>query len=154
MRFFNNTTLAVTISYEIQNLATILMKVLYITNKESIDKQETLNWFKFYCEKNDDLYLYRNLDSAKNFLIKEILNSKKHIDFIVTDWQFTSKNAKYLLSWVRESDETYSDNNFLFRSLPILLIEDKKNQSATIADGFDAIIQDFPTNSLKLKWLI
>lgn len=64
------------------------MKVLYISNRKPITKQEALNWFQFYCEKPEDLYLHHNLKTAKDFLIKEIIEAKKHLDFIVTDWHF------------------------------------------------------------------
>jgi hypothetical protein len=127
------------------------MRILYISNKKLVNKDEALKWFKFYCEESDDLHLYQNLRSAKDFLIKEILEEKKHIDFIITDWKFGSENAKSLLSWIRQSEEIYSSDNFLFRSLPVILIEDRINQSATINDGFDSVIQDFPNDSLKLK---
>lgn len=127
------------------------MKVLYISNRKPITKEEALRWFQFYCEKHEDLYLYQKLESAKDFLLKEIIEANKHLDFIITDWQFINSNAKSLLSWIRQSDENYSDSNFLFRSIPVILIEDKINQSATIFDGFDAIIEDFPDNFLKLK---
>lgn len=127
------------------------MKVLYISNRKSITIEESLKWFQFYCEKSEDLYLYQSLNKAKEFLSKEIIEPKKHLDFIVTDWQFGNSNAKPLLSWIRQSEEEYSAQNFYFRSLPVLLIEDITNQSATISDGFDAIIQDFPTNTLKIK---
>jgi hypothetical protein len=98
------------------------MKILYISNKKTIVKEEALKWFQFYCEKSEDLYLHQNLISAKDFLRKEIIEPKKHLDFIVTDWQFTNSNAKSLLSWIRQSEEDYSGNNFLFRSLPVILI--------------------------------
>lgn len=127
------------------------MKVLYISNTISVTKDEALKWFQFYCETIEDLYLHQNLNTAKEFLIKEIIDANKHLDFIVTDWQFVNSNAKSLLNWIRQSDESYSDSNFLFRSLPIILIEDKTNQSATIADGFDALIDDFPNNFFKIK---
>lgn len=130
------------------------MKILYISNRKPIAKEEALKWFQFYCEKPEDLYLHQNLKSAKDFLLKEVIEAKKHLDFIVTDWQFLNSNSKTLLNWIRQSDEFYSGNNFLFRSLPVILIEDKSKQSASISDGFDAVIQDFPTNSLKIKYSI
>lgn len=130
------------------------MKILYISNRKNITKDEAFKWFNFYCEKPEDLSLHLNLKSAKEFLSKEILEKNKHLDFIITDWQFSLNNSKPLLNWIKQSNEIYSENNFLFRSIPVLLIEDKLNQSATISDGFDSIIENFPNDSIKLRYAI
>lgn len=67
---------------------------------------------------------------------------------------FQDSNSKTLLNWIRQSDGIYSANNFLFRSIPIILIEDQNNQSASISEEFDTVIQDFPSNSLQIKYSI
>ncbi len=126
------------------------MKVLYISNRPFISESEALTWFQSYIE-HSDLHLYTDLKNAKRFLTEQIIEPQKHIDLIITDWNFHSENAKTLLSWLRESQETYSDSNFLFRSIPILLIEDTAKQSSFISEGFDGVIKDFPTSHLRLR---
>lgn len=73
------------------------------------------------------------------------------LDLIITDWKFDSQNSKVLINWLRESKGNYSDNNFQFRSLPTLLIEDKNNQSVSISENFDGVIRDFPSNNSNLR---
>lgn len=126
------------------------MKVLYISNRQFINKHEALTWFQNYCE-HSDLFLYTDLNSAKQFLTEQVIAQQKHLDFIITDWNFNFQNAKSLLSWLRESNETYSANNFLFCSLPVLLIEDTTNQSSSISEGFDGVVKDFPTDYFRLR---
>ncbi|MCG9880835.1 MAG: tRNA amino-acyl synthetase [Bacteroidia bacterium] len=126
------------------------MKVLYISNVQNVNKDEALCWFREYCEEVD-LFLHTNLNSAKQFLIRQIIENQKHIDFIIMNWSFNFQNAKSLLSWLRESNETYSSYNFMFRSIPVLLIEDTSYQSSFISDGFDGVVGDFPSNQLRLK---
>lgn len=126
------------------------MKVLYISNRQFINKNEALTWFQNYCE-HSDLFLYTDLNSAKQFLTEQVIEQQKHLDFIITDWSFNFQNAKSLLSWLRESNETYSANNFLFRSIPVLLIEDTSNQSSSISEGFDGVVKDFPTDHFRLR---
>ncbi len=126
------------------------MKIIYITNK-SISKQEALNWFQFYCDKPEDIIVFNNIFSAKQFIQNDIVVHQKHIDFIVTDWQFNKENSQSFLLWLKGFDEIYSDRNFIIRSLPILLIEDVNKQSKSISEGFDEVIVDFPANKLKLR---
>ncbi len=97
------------------------MKILYISNRASINKSEALTWFQPYCEE-PNLRLETDLNSAKEFLTEQILKCQKHLDFIITDWDFHHQNAKEFLNWKRESNATYSANNFQFTSLPVLLI--------------------------------
>ena len=127
------------------------MKVLYISNRPFINKQEAFKWFQFYCEKQDDLYLYNTLDSAMVFLKNMVIEKKKHLDFIITDWNFNFQKTSTFLRWLKDSNEIYSADNFLFRSIPILLIEDTTYQSFFISDGFDGVVEDFPDNHRKLR---
>lgn len=130
------------------------MKVLYISNRPFINKQEAFKWFQFYCEKQDDLYLYNTLDSAIVFLTNMVIEKKKHLDFIITDWNFNFQKANTFLRWLKDSNETYSADNFLFRSIPILLIEDTTYQSFFISDGFDGVVESFPDNNRKLRYAV
>ncbi|WP_343522036.1 hypothetical protein [Pedobacter sp.] len=127
------------------------MKVLYISKDKQANKSEALSWFKRYCEHETDLIIKTTFDSAKQFLADDIIDDNKHIDFIITDWQIKGDNAKSLLNWIRESEHNYSNDSFQFRSLPVLLIEDEKNQSSTISDGFNETVVDFPTNKYQLR---
>ncbi len=129
----------------------LLMKVLYISNNNNITKQEALTWLKDYCEQIEDLTLKFDISSAKQFLTDRIIGNQKHLDFIITDWNFKGENSKILLNWLKESNETYSGNNFFFRSLPILLIEDTESQSSFVSEGFDGVVKDFPSNFFRLK---
>lgn len=126
------------------------MKVLYISNIPYVNKDEALSWFQFYCEPTD-LLLYNDVYEAKRFLMEQIIGKQKHLDFIITDWEFDFENAKVLLNWLRDSNEKYSANNFQFCSIPMLLIEDKVNQSFSISEGFDGVIRDFPSNYSNLR---
>lgn len=130
------------------------MNVLYISNDPFLSKTEALSRFQLYCEQPCDLIFYKDLFQAKQCLTNRIIGKQKHIDFIITDWWFDYQNSKTLLSWLRESNETYSANNFQFRSIPVLLIEDTGNQSSYISEGFDGVIGDFPSNHLRLKLTI
>jgi hypothetical protein len=107
-----------------------------------VSKTEALKWLQNYCEPQD-LWFYRDLGASKQFLINQVIESNKH--------RFDQDNAKTLLNWLRESNATYSGNNFLFRSLPVLLIEDTTNQSSSIEDGFDGVIKDFPNDHFRLR---
>lgn len=126
------------------------MKVVFITSKKATSTEEALKWFQFYCDDMQDLRIYRTLESAKDFL-KDVITHQQHIDFIVTDWQFGTKNSKLLLDWIRNSEETYSDSNFMFRKIPVLLIEDSRSQSKSISVGYDSVIVDFPGNQIQFR---
>ncbi|WP_417369247.1 Shedu anti-phage system protein SduA domain-containing protein [Flavobacterium beibuense] len=126
------------------------MKVIYITNK-IIGKQEALSWFQFYCDKPEDILIFDSIYMAKQSIQNIIIANQKHIDFIVTDWQFAEETSRSFLLWLRELEEIYSDENFIIRSLPVLLIEDVNKQSKYISEGFDEVIVDFPANKLKLR---
>jgi hypothetical protein len=52
---------------------------------------------------------------------------------------------------LRESNATYSSNNFRLKSVPILLIEDNDIQSDELSKGFSGLVKDFPTNRTKLQ---
>jgi hypothetical protein len=127
------------------------MKVLYISKDKQANKSEALSWFKLYCEHETDLIIKTTFESAKQFLADDIIDEHKHIDFIITDWQIKGDNAKSLLNWIRESEHNYSNDSFQFRSLPVLLIEDEKNQSSAISEGFNETVVDFPTNKYQLR---
>lgn len=129
------------------------MKILYISNDRLVNETDALLWFKLYCEPSD-LILKYDLTDAKEFLGEYIIKQQKHIDLIITDWNFQHSNAKVLLNWLRNSSDNYSANNFMFRSIPVLLIEDKNTQSSSISDGFDDVVKDFPTNHEKLRLAI
>lgn len=122
------------------------MTVLYITNENKLDIETAYKRFKTFCDQPEDLILKYDLNPAKDFLESQIIDEKrqKHIDFIIVNWQFPNSNAKYLLDWIRNSEASYSTNNFNFRAVPILLIEDDFEQSSAISEGFNAVIQGFP----------
>src|SRR5712671_3254356 len=128
------------------------MTVLFVSNKP-YEKVAALKLFKPYCDHHSDLIIHTSIVDGKEFLIKSIISEQeqKHIDFIITDWKFTSQNAKELLIWIRNSEETYSSRNFQFKSIPLLLIEDAENQSSTIEEGFDGVVQGFPSDHWRLK---
>jgi hypothetical protein len=126
------------------------MNILYISNRFQINKSESMAWFSPFCEPQD-LYIKDDFELAIDFLQNEIIKPQKHLDFIITDWVIGKTNAKNVLNWIKNSTFNYSSNNFKLRSLPVLLIEDAEMQSDLINEGFDSIVQDFPTDHLKLK---
>lgn len=128
------------------------MILIYITNQE-ISKEEAFNWFSFFCMDVADLYMFNTITSFKEFISKTI-KDKGHIDLVITDWNFGNQNAREILNYIRESSYHYSDNNFVLRSIPVVLIEDVNQQSKTISEGFDATISDFPANKLKAKYVV
>lgn len=127
------------------------MKVLYISNRPFVNKHEALTWFQLYCDNDSDLRLETNFNYAKGFLTNTIIDKQKHLDFIITDWNIYFQNASTFLNWIRESKDSYSDNNFQFRSIPVLLIEDTINQSSFISEGFDGVVKDFPNNHFQFR---
>jgi hypothetical protein len=120
------------------------MTVLFITNNNSTTIAESLSWFKFFCNDPSDILLFNNISKAKGFIENSLIEEKeqKHIDFIISDWQFGRNNVKTLLDWIRKSEDEYSSKNFQIKSLPFLLINDSKN--TVIEEGFDGIIDGFP----------
>lgn len=126
------------------------MHILYISN-ENITIDEALQRLTSYCYIPDELHFYASLQKAKDFLSTNVIADQKHIDFVITDWNFSGHNPKSLLDWIRESKDIYSNQNFQFRSLPVLLIEDTVQQSNIIKEGFNEVIADFPSNRLKLS---
>ncbi|HWD89969.1 MAG TPA: hypothetical protein VG367_17700 [Mucilaginibacter sp.] len=128
------------------------MQIIYISNRTSISDSEAFTWFKPFCE-IEELHLFVTFDEAKEFLIKEVIDplKQKHIDFIITDWAINAQNAMPFLSWLRDSSEAYSANNFKLRSLPILLIEDVNIQLDDVKKEFNAMVRDFPTERSKLE---
>ncbi len=129
------------------------MTILFISNNTKFTRDEALKTFEPYTE-NNDFHHYYSLSKAKDFLLKNLITKNKHLDFIVADWNFAGRNSKELLNWLRNSTSIYSSSNFQIKSLPFLLIEDKQNQSATISDGFDGVIENFPNNTRDLKFKI
>lgn len=125
------------------------MTVLFISNKP-VEQDRYVNHFGDYCEPGD-LHLIYDLHSAKEFLINNLIQKQKHVDFVVTDWMFGRENAKSLLFWLRNSEDIYSDRNFQIRSLPVLLLQDPNNYSSYIEDGFNSIIYDFPRNQASTR---
>lgn len=119
------------------------MKILYISNRYQANISEAIGWFKPYCEP-DDLRLDTSIEDAKVFLSNEIIGRQKHLDLIITDWNFISGNARGLIDWLRNSEVNYSSENFQIRALPIILIEDESQQSTVISEGFNAVISAFP----------
>jgi hypothetical protein len=130
------------------------MQVLYISNNPDITKDEAMAWFQFYCDE-PDLHIHMSLYEAKEFLTENIIgNPQKHLDFIISDWRFEFENPTSLLTWIRESNYTFSSENFQFRSLPFLLIEDTISQSSSISQGFDGVVAEFPSNHTKLRFAV
>jgi hypothetical protein len=126
------------------------VQVLYISNNSSFNKNESYSWFKPYCE-FDDFHFYSSFEDAKEFLDQKVLGHQKHVDCIITHWNVGANNAVAFRDWIRNSEDSYSSKNFQFKSIPILLVEDKTTQSDTIGQGFNSIISDFPTDRFKLK---
>jgi hypothetical protein len=126
------------------------MTILFISNQSNLTKEEALKIFQPYTEEKDFHY-FKSLSKAKDFLTNKLIEKDKHLDFIISDWKFQNDNSKTILNWIRNSLENYSSNNFQLKSIPFLLIEDRENQSATISDGFDAVIENFPNNYINLK---
>lgn len=124
-------------------LAKPIMKILYLSNRYQANITEAAGWFEPHCEPND-LLLYTSMEDAKIFISNEIIDKQKHIDLIITDWRFSNGNASSLLDWLRNSEEIYSARNFQVKALPVILIEDETQQSAAIAEGFNAVISSFP----------
>ncbi|EGV43760.1 tRNA amino-acyl synthetase [Bizionia argentinensis JUB59] len=126
------------------------MTILFISNRPHFTKEEALKLFQPYTEEKD-FHHFKSLTKAKDFLTNNLIEKDKHLDFIISDWKFQNSNSKTILNWIRDSLENYSSSNFQLKSIPFLLIEDRENQSATISDGFDAVIENFPNNYVNLK---
>jgi hypothetical protein len=122
------------------------MTVLYICNDQNADFSEAYFRMKAFCDLPKDLILKTSLDEAKKFLENQIIahDKQKHLDFIITDWNFSYQKSKVLLQWIRNSDHTYSAKNFQFRTIPVLLIEDEIENSAAVSDGFSSVVKGFP----------
>jgi hypothetical protein len=126
------------------------MTILFISNQSNFTEEEALKLFQPYTEEKD-FHHFKSLPKAKDFLTSKLIEKDKHLDLIISDWKFQNGNAKTILNWIRNSLENYSSSNFQLKSIPFLLIEDKENQSATISDGFDAVVENFPNDYVNLK---
>lgn len=129
------------------------MTILFISNQPNFTKEEALKLFQPYTEEKD-FHHFKSLSKAKDFLTNNLIEKNKHLDFIISDWKFKNDNSKNILNWIRNSLENYSSSNFQLKSMPFLLIEDRENQSASISDGFDAVIENFPNDYKNLKYNI
>lgn len=122
------------------------MNILFISNDPLHNKTDTLSRFQtLTC--NDNFHFYADLRLAKIFLEENIIKKKKHLDFIAISWAFGDQNSKSLIDFVRNSDAIYSDDNFLLRSIPILLIEDEDTQSNEIINQFDGVLINLYTEN-------
>lgn len=128
------------------------MKVLFINNNSSgnLELSRVHKLFEGFCE-NEDVIVRNNLQDAKEYLQNFIIAPQKHLDLIITHWNFGNRNSKEIVDWLRVSEENYSSQNFIFRSIPILLIEDTDNHTKEFERGFDWLIKDFPENLVKLN---
>lgn len=118
-----------------------------------MNKHEAQTWFQEYCEP-EDLILETNLFRAKEYITNTIIDKQKHLDLIISDWDFGGYNPHHILGWLRESSEIYSNKNFQARAMPFLLIEDSNQQSSYISKGFDGVIRDFPNSNIQISYTI
>jgi len=128
------------------------MQIIFISSRISINKSEAFTWFQPFCE-IEEFHLFTDFDSTKDFLIKDVVDplQQKHVDFIITDWIVKKQEAIPFLNWLRDSNASYSANNFKLKSLPILLIDDPNVQLNDVQKEFNAVVNDFPINRSKLE---
>lgn len=119
------------------------MQIVFISSDRWRNKSDVTSILQDYCE-DKTLHYYNDLNSAKAFLTKDVLLNNTHIDCVITDWRFGNTTANTLQQWVRESTNVYSDSNFQFSSLPMLVIEDTDEQNSKIREGFNEVIIEFP----------
>lgn len=100
------------------------MKILLIS-ENSIEIQQYIKLYEGdYVESVDDIHIKFSIADAKTFVETFLINAKKHIDFVIADFNTDSFYNEFveLTSWFRESSTTYSQGNFQLRSIPVFLM--------------------------------
>lgn len=95
------------------------MKILFIDS--DISKRDFYtNLLKDICDKRD-LVFYTTGADIIDFINNTLSKEQLHFDLIISEFDLPDRSFKDLLSLIRDSDATYSYNNFKLSAIPIVL---------------------------------
>jgi hypothetical protein len=99
------------------------MKILYLTNK-IIAKHDDLQYLTHFADL-DDIELIDGNESAEKYIAENQVNHQAHLDFIIVDFIDVEDDVrdKFVMR-LRANPFTYSSQNFMISSIPVILIKD------------------------------
>jgi CheY-like chemotaxis protein len=95
------------------------MKILFVDN--DLTKRDFYkNLLSEICDIRD-LFFYSTAEDVIDFIKNTLIPEQIHIDVIISEFDFPDRSFKDILELIRDSDVTYSFNNFKLSSIPIVL---------------------------------
>ncbi len=124
------------------------MRIIFIS-KTSYSDDTIRNNLRNISEKDSIVFFY-SYSSAEEFIDNNITSGQIALDIIITENNVDNENAEEFLSRIRDDKRrTYSNRDFNFSSLPVLLIAGKEENINAYADfGFADVINDIGMDNL------
>jgi hypothetical protein len=124
------------------------VRIIFIS-KTSYSDDTIRNNLRNISEKDSIVFFY-SYSSAEEFIDNNITSGQIALDIIITENNVDNENAEEFLSRIRDDKRrTYSNRDFNFSSLPVLLIAGKEENINAYADfGFADVINDIGMDNL------
>jgi hypothetical protein len=120
------------------------MRFLILSDRD-IDKNTELNQF-FALAEPDEIEIIQGENAAKEWINKHLFTRDKHLDLIMIlrsdrspyDYFIDEENIRTdsFIDWIRESKEEYSDSNFNFKSIPVVLFDSDLHERSVMSSSF------------------
>lgn len=120
------------------------MRFLILSDRD-IDKDTELNQF-FALAEPDEIEVIQGESAAKEWIDKHLFVRQKHLDLILILRSDKSPHEYFLedenihtdsfIDWIRDSKEEYSDSNFNFKSIPVVLFDSELHDRSITSSSF------------------
>lgn len=125
------------------------MKILYISNDNSREEIITNN-LKGLSEHDSIRFAY-SYTEAENFIDNYIIDSKAPVDLVMTESNILNQSVSDFIERIQKDKErTFSNCDFKFHSIPVILIVDKEENRSSYLDVFDDAFDDIGSEKLHL----
>nr|WP_307876453.1 Shedu anti-phage system protein SduA domain-containing protein [Parapedobacter lycopersici] len=98
---------------------------MYLSEKQQSKEDIAKIFLEDYIESPEDIWPFFDIDSLTIFLRGTVIVKQKHLDFIVAEIETDRFYSRFLdlAGWIRQTEATYSSNNFRLNAIPIFVIK-------------------------------
>ncbi|SFQ53056.1 DUF4263 domain-containing protein [Parafilimonas terrae] len=127
------------------------VRLIFISKNKYYDQIITNN-LKELCEKDSIAFFY-SYDEAQDFINNQIIRNQLPLDLIISENNIWNQKATdFYQSITKDKERTYSNFDFRFCTIPMVLIVDKdENKNAYTNYGFYDVVDNIGLDKLHLS---